>query len=359
MEFIGNAGTGIVVEEDDSAEGNKCRTRFAFNIEFILPVLPENDLVQSYLDGQEKDESHIWYYNNRKVSEVGRLYRAFLRFYELNKENKHACYIVGLKKAANGGEARVKVTGPRGSVTENFVAPEMIKPTDETFEVAFDTIKYNVDYQTNLTEGKVMNYIEVHYQQMREITNDAETPVYQKRQASFEIDQSGRTEVILGDLVAGHDYTFEQRLVSRISRVKWAVGPWSDPYTVTTSISSPPRSLKSKAIKETSIEVTWQSPTKVSKDIALRYEVTVYKDICSGTPVKEEEIVGNSINVDNLESATNYCFTVKAVNDRNPNCFFINQEKKIVSQTCVHDTEAKLSVSTETSPPDGFYAECK
>ena len=47
MRHRGAPGTGIVVEEDGSAEGNKCRIDFTFLVEFNLPVLPEQDVIHN------------------------------------------------------------------------------------------------------------------------------------------------------------------------------------------------------------------------------------------------------------------------------------------------------------------------
>ena len=82
-----------------------------------------------------------------------------------------------------------------------------------------------------------MNYIEIIYQGL---------PDFAKNSKSVTVADMGVTTISLTKLKPGINYEVKQRLVSKLHGKVWAVGPWSDTLTVTTSSSSPPSSLSVK-----------------------------------------------------------------------------------------------------------------
>ena len=238
MEKRGDPGTGIVVEEDSSAKGNECRTKFGFRVEFILPVLPDDDQVTKYLEkGELSKDENLWYYDNKQVSEAGSLHRSFVNFFEENKGiTKDACFIVALKKAQDNQKPRIMIIGPTGeTITDNLNVPRKIVPAGD-IKVSFNSISIDVDYKTDFKNGNVMNHIEVVYKQF---SDDSSFPTVNKL---VPISADGKTRVILDKLKPGSNYDIKSRFVSKLNFKQWAVGPWSDALTVTTAFSSPPSS---------------------------------------------------------------------------------------------------------------------
>ena len=237
MENRGDPGKGIVVEEDSSALGNECRTKFGFQIEFVLPVLPDDNRVRNYLENQTLNDDVIpWYYNDTQVSYAGYRYRKFVDFYDLNKDiNKEACFIVGLKKVQENQSPQITIFGPGKKITDNLNVPTKVEPKD--IQISFDTITFDIKYKIDFEGGNVMNNIELIYQDVSGAFPVSDiVPVADK----------GITTITLNKLKPGLKYEVKQRLVSKLHGKVWAVGPWSDPLTVTTSSSSPPSSLSIK-----------------------------------------------------------------------------------------------------------------
>ena len=238
MEKRGDPGKGIVVEEDSSAKGNECRTKFAFQIEFILPVLPDDDQVKDYLEkGKILDDVIPWYYNNSQVTSAGYRYRRFVDFFDLNKDiSKEACFIVGLKKVQENQSPQITIFGPGKKITDNLNLPTKVEPKD--IQISFDTITFNIKYKIDFEGGNVMNNIELIYQDV--------SGAFPKVSDIVPVADKGITTITLNKLKPGLKYEVKQRLVSKLHGKVWAVGPWSDPLTVTTSSSSPPSSLSIK-----------------------------------------------------------------------------------------------------------------
>ena len=236
MEMRGDPGKGIVVEEDSSAKGNECRTRFGFQIEFVLPVLPDDDQVTNYLNGKLKDDVTPWYYNDTQVSSAGFLYRSFKDFFELNQDvNKEACFIVGLKKIRENPSPKITIFGPGEKITDNLKVPTKLDP--KNIKITFDTITFDITYKTDFKGGNVMNNIEIIYQGL---------PNFAKNSKTVPVADKGVTTISLTKLKPGINYEVKQRLVSKLHGKVWAVGPWSDVFTVTTGFNSPPSSLSIK-----------------------------------------------------------------------------------------------------------------
>ena len=100
MKKKGAPGAGIVVEEDKGYEANKCRVDFLFHVEFVLPLLPEDDVIKNYLEIRSLDETGKWYFDGVKLKKAGDLYREFEDFYELNNNKDHetVCFILKLER---------------------------------------------------------------------------------------------------------------------------------------------------------------------------------------------------------------------------------------------------------------------
>ena len=234
MDKRGDPGKGIVVEEDSSAKGNECRTKFGFQIEFVLPVLPDDDRVKAYLENKTLNDDMVpWYDNDAQVSTAGYRYRSFVDFFDINKDiNNVACFIVGLKKVQENQNPQISIYGPGKKITDNLNVPKKLEPQD--IQINYNTITFDISYKTDFEGGNVMNNIEVLYQGF---------PDFPKNSKTVQVAENGITTIGLTQLKPGVTYEVKQRLVSRLDDKVWAYGPWSDPLIVTTSFSSPPSSL--------------------------------------------------------------------------------------------------------------------
>lgn len=300
MENRGAAGTGIVVEEDSSSEGNDCRINFEFNVEFILPVLPEDDVVTSYLEKQQQDESEKWYNDREAQRKSGLLYKNFVDFFKLNNNNKHVCFIVVLTKAQNDEESRVEMFGPDPNWrTENFRIPPKIFPTG-VIDVSHDKIEYWVDYHDG-----IMTHIEIQYTEMSYHDNDS---VFQTITQQVLLDKNTSTQISLSDLKPGTNYRITQKLISIISDIQWAVGPKSDELVITTSSSFPPSDLSISSKRETEVVLNLMSPSYVT---SVEYKVDVHEKSCSNVPVNSTtSTLKTSIALQYLTPNTTYCISV-------------------------------------------------
>ena len=66
-------------------------------MEFVLPFLPDDDVITNYLEIQSVDESDKWYFDGIKLKKAGDLYRNFLNFYKL----KFCQFVLNIPKHVN------------------------------------------------------------------------------------------------------------------------------------------------------------------------------------------------------------------------------------------------------------------
>lgn len=349
MKRKGDPGKGIVVEEDSSAKGNECRTRFAFQIEFVLPVLPDDDQVNNYLNGTLHDDVTTWYDNSTQVTNAGGVYRNFKNFFDLNKDvNKEACFIVGLKKIRENQVPIITIFGLGKKITDNLNVPTKLEP--ENIQISIDKIDFDIRYKTDFKSGNVMNYIELIYQGLSEKGD------FPKNSKTVSIAGKGVTTISLTRLKLGTNYAIKQRLVSKLHGKVWAVGPWSNDISVTTSFNSPPSSLSVKNKEETGLTLSWGSPTFKAPGSIIKFNVEVYMDSCDKMTIAEKPETNSPTTIQKLKAASLYCIIVKATNTKltTSDCFLTKEDKTRKNLDCHYQTSVSIAATTNPSPPTGL-----
>ena len=352
MQHKGKPGEGIVVEEDSSADGNKCRVDFSFLVEFALPVLPKNELVKDYLECNEQPENEQWFYNNRLVKEAGEVYKSFVEFYNLNKGNGVTCFIVGLKPIRNDQKPKIDVVGPGDIYLDDFKATTKLSFPENIF-VTENSIQFSVDYKND----GIMNQILVTYTEeldLTQIKNNDNSATLQSIEKRFEVDPSGKTKVFLPDLHSNSDCKITLQLISILDGIEWAVGSLSTTLTVTTSPSSPPASLAASSKTDMTVSLGWADPQTQHVDLPLQYRVTAHRNgSCDSGLVTGVMTNHTSLTVENLQPITEYCFTVTAqpVNRQASSCTVALTKYRIKKLNCKHSTTSNLVVYTAPAPP--------
>ena len=282
MERDGRPENGIVVDEDSSALANECRMRFKFNLEFVLPVLPKSDIMESYLNNSMQDESDKWFNHPTQTRKSSSKYRKFVEFYDLNNGNPNVCFIVVLKELENEQDAKIMLVDSDANIlTDNLKIPPKIVPYGD-IKVSHDTIIYNVDYL-----DIIMTHIEVQYTEILPSNEDNSTDtIFQSFSKLVPLNQTGKTLVNITDLTPGI-YELTQRFISIINDTQWAVGPQSDPLTIETSPMAPPSGLSVENKGETTVSLAWNSPVFIAPGTIVEYRTFVYHDSCMGNSIQE------------------------------------------------------------------------
>ena len=291
MRNRGAPGTGIVVEEDGSAEGNKCRIDFTFLVEFNLPVLPEQDVIHNYLEsgkGKEHEqkyqdsEEEYWYNNETDVKVTGELYKRFVDFQNLNKEMDDSCYLVSLEKVDKKSKPSIKIVGRDAeTITNSFKTPRKKTPLGQ-IDVTSDSIEFEV---ATPYDG-VMNKLEIIYEQLgKDPVGDAKRVKYPSYRHQIDVKKGeDKTKISLTKLQPGTNYKIKFRTFSERYNIYWAVGPFSDPLTVTTSSSSPPGHLTFKNKTDTLVSLNWvHSVFNMNANLSIEYRVDTHLN--AGVPI--------------------------------------------------------------------------
>ena len=363
----GAPGTGIVVEEDGSAEGNKCRIDFTFLVEFNLPVLPDQDVIerylaihkhnqsQAYIQMYQEKEQQYWYNNETDVKVTGELYKRFVDFQNLNKEMDDSCYLVSLEKVDKKKKPSIKIVGRDAEViTNSFKTPRKKSPEGKII-VKSESIEFKV----STPYDGVMNKLEIIYEQL------GPDPVGKDKRVKFpsyrhQIDvkkEDKLTTVSLTKLQPATNYVIKMRTFSERYDIYWAVGPFSDPLTVTTSSSSPPSHLVSNKKTDTLVGLEWvASMHRKDANITIDYKATTHLGNCQSSHIQSEVTEKTGLVLKGLKSATKYCFKVTAV--PRPaiitSCTSEGENGHLKTFDCLLKNSANLEINTAPSPPTDF-----
>lgn len=326
---------GIVIEEDDGGNGNKCLFKYPYAIQYVLNVLPSSNITEEFIQrvnhsGIDKyNEDQSWFWKEYLISLAGAKLRSFLQLFETFDKKKPRCFMVSLKKVGvEKSAATIALYKNGGLIHRNFIPPVKVPPP-LSVTVSHNEITFIISYDKT---DNVTNLIKVHY---IETLNQSKIEILENIRIFQIPDKKVNHTFTIGGLNSNTTY---QLTVSAGS--EFGYGPSSDAFFVRTNEFTAPTYFKVVNKTDTTLTLSWQAPkygwemamTNLENGTMLYYKIIVYSKWNQKTGDIQMEVVVNGTNtttlVKNLVSAEEYHVTIEAMSSRNVGSSYPNIVRK-------------------------------
>lgn len=222
---------------------------------FSMNILQVENITESFLNGNEIDESEFWFNNGKSVSYLGKQIRLFNRFASSNKDNIEVFYLVKINKRQ---ATLIDVVSIKNGEQSRFQIPtEPVKP--KVISKTHDSVTIQVIPPSNVLIKKF----------------------YLSYWNMFEGEETHK-KTILVDFSKGtytinnlSPFTFYQYCV--VHHTEFGISPASPVgENVTTLPTSVPSNLMVADTTASSIIITWEPPAIVTKNFTIiKYNVSI------------------------------------------------------------------------------------
>ena len=341
----------IIVNFDDSGEGNKCALDNVFVVKFLIHILPREDpevFAAKYANRTLPSEERKWFGEISASNKIGAYKRRFLEFAEANKGRKKGsvnsiCFVIDLKRSMDDSEKSYDIVLQKDGYTlkQNFTPPGKIDIN------IIETLKRGLTDHTVLVTHEAMQDFKAEL----EINLEPYEPREEQANKHFYVpigDNSKQTTVEFKDLTRWTLYKARFRVWMLIDGVKFGSGSESDLLWFNTLPTSPPSALICQPIissKSYGLSFNWKKPITIADRVNVdNYQYVMSKD---GEEVASGETGDFSLINDSLEPDTTYTFSIKVKGDSLPYTLLETPNNNVTINTALESLPVTKKCKTQ------------
>jgi len=349
---------GIIIDEASSVSVQECEWHSPFAAVYELNVLPENNVVNEYIDAvkhsQNWTEPSKWFEDLQGFGRASNLYRDFIDFRKINMDRNDVCFIVKLDYNRPGKNyASIKILENGVELQNNFHLenrPEI--PTSHSIQssihhiispikVTYTSVWFDVAWHP---DNLITKQVAVTTNKLVDVNSTGVTQFHP-------LNRQGPTRITVNRLQPNTAYQITYSLASgKPHNLKTSE---SNNIMVTTNPFSTPTNVRISEVTDSSFLISYKRPHTIAPNVTIdAYEIDVYDENGRNTmPTIIQPSNNNSqaiyrTIIDNLDFSTIYNVKISAKSNAQP-----REETHVSRQQFFAETKA-ITLPTRLETPN-------